>query len=54
MEFEYLATEIQENFCQPQPQPGEMRLCPSDESQSATKKLHLEEGYNYEDLKKLL
>jgi hypothetical protein len=53
--FGQLATQIEEKYCQPQPQSGEKRPHPSgDESESAPKRPHLEEGCNCEELKKLL
>ena len=53
--FGQLATQIEEKYCQSQPQTGEKRPHPSDESESATKQPRLaEEGCNCEELKKLL
>ena len=52
--FGELATKIEEKFCQSQPQTGEKRPHPGDESETITKRSHLEEGCKCEELKELL
>ena len=52
--FGELATRIEEKFCQPQPQTGEKRPYPRDESEGATKQPCLEEGCKCEELNELL
>ena len=52
--FEELAAKIEEKFCQCRPQTGKKRSHPTDEPELATKRPHIQEGCNCEDLKTLL
>ena len=53
--YDELAVKIEERYCQPQKvKTGEKRPHPSDESETATKRSRLGEGYKCEELKELL